>query len=247
MFPCVQLLKNLLARNGRSGLRIFEAAEFSRDSDFAILADAENLGRLRKALTELRAEVIAVPPFDVAYLEKGHADFFSGEVFHRDAGAPGSAQELAELGKVCVETVDDEFAAMVERQLVLFAEARQGAVALAGEARLEAVGGVVEAHVQDAAVTAAGVHAERAFLFEDDDIGIGEAAFEFTGDADADDAAADDEEVWMVPRRSSVKPSIHPTFYVGLPEVEGGRKERKSVRAGAGRLRPPRGRHLVGP
>ena len=54
----------------------YGAAEFSRDSDFAILADAENLGRLRKALTELRAEVIAVPPFDVGYLDKGHAVHF---------------------------------------------------------------------------------------------------------------------------------------------------------------------------
>ena len=54
----------------------YGAAEFSRDSDFAILADAENLDRLRGALTELRAGVIAVPPFDVAYLEKGHAVHF---------------------------------------------------------------------------------------------------------------------------------------------------------------------------
>ena len=54
----------------------YGAAEFSRDSDFAILADAENLNRLRGALTELRAGVIAVPPFDVAYLQKGHAIHF---------------------------------------------------------------------------------------------------------------------------------------------------------------------------
>ena len=54
----------------------YGAAEFSRDSDFAILAEAENLDRLRGALTELRAGVIAVPPFDVAYLEKGHAVHF---------------------------------------------------------------------------------------------------------------------------------------------------------------------------
>ncbi|NBV85388.1 MAG: hypothetical protein EBS01_03800 [Verrucomicrobia bacterium] len=54
----------------------YGAAEFSRDSDFAILSDAENLDRLRGALTELRAGVIAVPPFDAAYLEKGHAIHF---------------------------------------------------------------------------------------------------------------------------------------------------------------------------
>ena len=38
----------------------YGAAEFSRDTDFAILADAANLARLRKALAELQAELIAV-------------------------------------------------------------------------------------------------------------------------------------------------------------------------------------------
>ena len=41
----------------------YGAAEFSRDTDFAILADAANLARLRKALAELEAEPIAVPPY----------------------------------------------------------------------------------------------------------------------------------------------------------------------------------------
>lgn len=54
----------------------YGAAEFSRDSDFAILADTENLNRLKGALEELQAGVIAVPPFDVVYLEKGHAIHF---------------------------------------------------------------------------------------------------------------------------------------------------------------------------
>ena len=40
----------------------YGAAEFSRDADFAILADAANLARLRQALAELQAETIAVPP-----------------------------------------------------------------------------------------------------------------------------------------------------------------------------------------
>ena len=35
----------------------YGAAEFSRDVDFAILADVANLGRLRKALRELEYEV----------------------------------------------------------------------------------------------------------------------------------------------------------------------------------------------
>jgi len=54
----------------------YGAAEFSRDTDFVILADAANLARLRRALTELRAERIAVPPFDPKYLRRGHAIHF---------------------------------------------------------------------------------------------------------------------------------------------------------------------------
>ena len=41
---------------------LYGAAEFSRDIDLAIVAGPANLSRLRAALSELRAEVIAVPP-----------------------------------------------------------------------------------------------------------------------------------------------------------------------------------------
>jgi hypothetical protein len=54
----------------------YGAAEFSRDADFAILADAANLTRLRKALAELQAESIAVPPFALKHLRRGHAIHF---------------------------------------------------------------------------------------------------------------------------------------------------------------------------
>ena len=54
----------------------YGAAEFSRDTDLAILASSENLARLQKALKDLKAEVIAVPPFDLKYLRKGHAIHF---------------------------------------------------------------------------------------------------------------------------------------------------------------------------
>ena len=54
----------------------YGAAEFSRDADFAILASPANLSRLRRALDELKAEVIAVPPFELKYLHKGHAVHF---------------------------------------------------------------------------------------------------------------------------------------------------------------------------
>ncbi len=55
---------------------LYGAAEFSRDADFAILASPDNLGRLREAMRALRAEVIAVPPFEAAYLARGHAVHF---------------------------------------------------------------------------------------------------------------------------------------------------------------------------
>jgi hypothetical protein len=54
----------------------YGAAEFSRDTDLAIVADAANLARLRRALDDLQAEVIAVPPFELKYLRRGHAIHF---------------------------------------------------------------------------------------------------------------------------------------------------------------------------
>ncbi len=39
----------------------YGAAEFSRVTDLAFLAEAPNQARLRKALAELQAELIAVP------------------------------------------------------------------------------------------------------------------------------------------------------------------------------------------
>src|SRR6476646_9725472 len=55
---------------------LYGAAEFSRDTDLALLATPENLGRLRAAMDELGASVIAVPPFDLTFLERGHAVHF---------------------------------------------------------------------------------------------------------------------------------------------------------------------------
>ena len=54
----------------------YGAAEFSRDTDLAILASSENLVRLKRTLRDLQAEVIAVPPFEAKYLRKGHAIYF---------------------------------------------------------------------------------------------------------------------------------------------------------------------------
>jgi hypothetical protein len=54
----------------------YGAAEFSRDTDLAVVADAANLARLRRALGDLQAEVIAVPPYALSYLRRGHAIHF---------------------------------------------------------------------------------------------------------------------------------------------------------------------------
>ncbi len=54
----------------------YGAAEFSRDTDIAVLAEPENLNRLLRALKELQADCIAVPPFSADYLSRGHAVHF---------------------------------------------------------------------------------------------------------------------------------------------------------------------------
>jgi hypothetical protein len=55
---------------------LYGAAEFSRDIDLAIMADSDNLSRLDKILSDLKAESIAVPPFHQEYLRRGHAVHF---------------------------------------------------------------------------------------------------------------------------------------------------------------------------
>ncbi len=51
----------------------YGAAEFSRDLDLLILADAANLPNLMRALDTLGAVVIAVPPLEERHLLRGHA------------------------------------------------------------------------------------------------------------------------------------------------------------------------------
>ena len=55
---------------------LYGAAEFSRDVDFLILAEEENLDRLRSALDELKAQPVFFPPLESRYLEQGHACHF---------------------------------------------------------------------------------------------------------------------------------------------------------------------------
>jgi hypothetical protein len=54
----------------------YGAAQVSKDVDLALLAEPANIERLRLALKELAAERIAVPPFDPALFDRGHAIHF---------------------------------------------------------------------------------------------------------------------------------------------------------------------------
>jgi hypothetical protein len=63
-------------RMGGQACVFYGAAQFSRDADFAIIADAANLARLHKALADLQAETTALPPFTRKFLQRGHAIHF---------------------------------------------------------------------------------------------------------------------------------------------------------------------------
>src|SRR2546429_2724002 len=69
--------------------------------------------------------------------------------------------QLLQAGEVVGVLRDDELAAAIEAQAALAAVSGELAVALAGQLCLEGVGRVVEACVEDAAVTAAGVGPAR--------------------------------------------------------------------------------------
>jgi len=77
--PILKVLSSIRAHRVRALLMggqacvFYGAAEFSRDTDLAILANSANLARLQRAMNDLDAEVIAIPPFDIKYLRKGHA------------------------------------------------------------------------------------------------------------------------------------------------------------------------------
>ena len=56
---------------------LYGAAEYSRDLDLAVLATGDAVPQLAAAVEALHAVVIAVPPFEAQYLERGHAIHFS--------------------------------------------------------------------------------------------------------------------------------------------------------------------------
>lgn len=71
----------------------YGAAEFSRDCDIVLVADDENLQRLRNALAELDAVCIAVPPFEAAFLHQADAVHFRRRQVDAqgNGGQPGRA------------------------------------------------------------------------------------------------------------------------------------------------------------
>ena len=80
--PIRKVLSTLRSREikfllmGGQACIFYGAAEFSRDTDIVLLAEPDNIDRLRAALGDLQAESIAVPPFDESYLHRGHALHF---------------------------------------------------------------------------------------------------------------------------------------------------------------------------
>lgn len=61
---------------------LYGAVEVTFDTDLAVLVNRENMEALRRALAELQAERIAVPPFEPEYLERGF--FVHFRCFHAD-------------------------------------------------------------------------------------------------------------------------------------------------------------------
>jgi len=80
--PILKVLSTLTSHQvrfllmGGQACVLYGAAEFSRDTDVAVLAEPDNLDRLSLALSDLQAECIAVPPFRREFLERGHAVHF---------------------------------------------------------------------------------------------------------------------------------------------------------------------------
>lgn len=87
--PIHKVLSTMRAHNVRCLLMggqacvFYGAAEFSRDTDLALLAEPDNIERLRRALRDLQAATIAVPRLELKFLQRGHAVHFRCE--HPDA------------------------------------------------------------------------------------------------------------------------------------------------------------------
>lgn len=54
----------------------YGAAEFSRDTDFVIFLDPDNIINIKKALNYLQAKQVFLPPLEIDYLKRGHGCHF---------------------------------------------------------------------------------------------------------------------------------------------------------------------------
>lgn len=99
-------VKSLLI--GGQACIIYGAAEFSRDSDFMILCESQNLEHLKKALKKLKTETIYFPELKEEYLNRGHACHFR---CHRN-GAEGLRVDIISKLKGC-----DEFDQLWSRRM----------------------------------------------------------------------------------------------------------------------------------
>lgn len=80
--PIIKVLSTIQNRRvrfllmGGQACILYGAAEFSRDLDLVVLADENNLDRLRQALEDLEAEPVYVLPLGQGVLQRGHACHF---------------------------------------------------------------------------------------------------------------------------------------------------------------------------
>jgi len=93
---------------------LYGAAEFSRDTDLAVMADSANWQRLNAALDELQAECIAVPPREIDFLLRGFALHF--RCHHPEA-------EEMRVDVMSVMRGVDEFPKLWERRAIIGDEA----------------------------------------------------------------------------------------------------------------------------
>ncbi len=124
--------------------------------------------------------------------------FYFADLFGWEEAEAAEAVLLAAVVEV-VETRefggvggDDKFAADFVADRVFLAEGEHLPDAVNGEAGFVGAGLVVEAGVEDSGIVAGLVAADGGLLFEDGDLGVGEAVLESEGGGEADDAAAND-------------------------------------------------------
>lgn len=103
----------------------YGAAEFSRDVDFVILAEPENLRRLQAALHELKAEVIAIPAFEASYLHRGLVILFPVEAAALRSARPALAHAISNDADALEEALEQERRAEVVADRAYWAPLRQ--------------------------------------------------------------------------------------------------------------------------